>query len=146
MSRVDVELLIEATPQQIWDVALDPNSLDKWVTIHRNLESAPSRKLKEGDEIVQTLALRGVPFKVKWTVESLSEPKSALWRGKGPAGSVAVTEYGLVAKGKSTLFRYSNEFIPPGGPLGRVAAGALVGGIPENEAVASLERLRALFQ
>ena len=146
MSKVEVELYIDATPQEVWDVALDPSRLNEWVTIHKKLDRAPNGALKKGDKIAQTLVLRGVPFKVNWKVESLTKPRSAVWKGKGPAHSTAITEYNLQAKGDGTLFKYSNEFIAPGGPLGRIAAGALVGGIPEVEAQNSLTRLKKLLE
>jgi len=142
---VKVEVQIPKPPQEVWDVALDPHRLGDWVTIHRKLHSAPDRPLRQGDKIVQTLALRGAPFKVTWKVEELDEPNRAVWVGKGPAGSVARTEYTLTPKGKGTLFTYSNEFAPPGGPIGRIAANALVGDIPVREAEGSLQRLKELL-
>ncbi len=143
---VKVEIQIPKPPQDVWDVALDPHRLADWVTIHKKLHSAPSRPLKQGDKIVQTLILRGAPFKVTWKIEELDEPHVAVWVGKGPAGSIARTEYRLIPKGKGTLFSYSNEFSPPGGPIGRIAAKALVGDIPVKEAEASLDQLKALLK
>ena len=142
---VKVEIELPLPPQEVWDLALDPHRLGDWVTIHKKLHSAPDRPLKEGDKIVQTLALRGAPFKVTWKIEKLDAPKLAVWVGKGPAGSVARTEYKLAKKGKGTLFTYSNEFAPPGGPIGRIAANALMGDIPAREAKGSLQRLKDLL-
>ncbi|MCX6388837.1 MAG: SRPBCC family protein, partial [Solirubrobacterales bacterium] len=144
-SAVETTILIPATPEEVWAVALDPHRLEDWVTIHRKLHEAPDRPLREGDRIVQTLALRGAPFKVTWKVEDLDEPHRAVWVGRGPARSIARTEYRLEAKKKGTLFHYSNNFQPPGGPIGRIAANALVGGLPRTEAEASLKRLAALL-
>jgi len=141
MSRVETSIQIAATPEEVWAVALDPHKLGDWVTIHGKLHSAPKGKLKVGDQIVQTLILRGAPFKVTWTVEELDEPRSAVWVGKGPARSVARTEYRLEPSRKGTKFSYANEFNPPAGPLGRIAARALVGDIPKREAEQSLKQL-----
>ena len=145
MSSVETSVEIPATPQEVWDVALDPHRLAEWVTIHHKLHSAPDRKLRNGDTIVQTLTLRGAPFKVKWTVEQLDEPHRAVWRGRGPVRSVALTEYSLEPSKNGTRFSYRNEFDPPGGPVGRIASNALVGGVPMKEAEASLRRLAAIF-
>jgi len=143
--EVRVEVVIPRSPQEVWDIALDPRRLGDWVTIHRKLNSAPDRPLRQGDKITQTLALRGAPFKVTWKVEELSEPHVAVWEGKGPAGSIARTEYRLEPKGKGTLFSYTNEFSPPGGPIGRIAANALIGDLPLREAQGSLARLTDLL-
>ena len=146
MSSVTESITIAAPPAAVWKVALDPWRLGDWVTIHRQVHEAPKRKTREGDTIVQTMALRGAPFKVTWTLAELDEPHRAVWRGRGPAGSVATTVYELTAAGKGTRFDYTNEFVPPGGLVGRVAANALVGGLPRSEARASLERLKALLE
>jgi hypothetical protein len=45
-----------------------------------------------------------------------------------------------------TRFDYRNEFHPPLGPFGALASRALVGGMPEREAIHTLERLRALLE
>ena len=147
MSRVETEILIPASPQDVWNVALDPQRLEDWVSIHKELHYAPERlPLRPGDEIVQTLVLRGAPFRVTWTVEQADAPERAVWLGKGPAGSVARTEYLLEpGKGGATRFRYINDFAPPGGPLGRIASAALVGDAPRREAEQSLAKLAALF-
>lgn len=146
MSRVETEILIPASPEEVWEVALDPRRLADWVSIHKELHYAPDRlPLRSGDEIVQTLVLRGAPFRVTWTVEEVDEPRRAVWLGKGPAGSVARTEYSLSPDGSGTRFGYVNEFAPPGGPLGRIASAALVGDSPRREAENSLAALAGLF-
>jgi hypothetical protein len=45
-----------------------------------------------------------------------------------------------------TRFAYRNEFKAPLGPLGAVASRALVGGLPEREAKATLQNLKNLVE
>lgn len=131
---------IAAAPQDVWDVVMDAERLREWVTIHRGLG-------EHGDgHMRQTLCLRGVNFHVDWTLAEVDEPRLAVWEGKGPARSRAHTAYRLTPVDGGTRFDYENEFKAPFGPLGRVAAGALVGGVPEREADASLKRLKALVE
>lgn len=146
MSAVNAAIAIDAPVEDVWKVALDPWRLGDWVTIHRKVHSAPKRKLKLGDEIEQTMALRGAPFKVTWHITELSPPHTATWEGKGPAGSKATTTYRFEPTATGTEFHYTNEFIAPGGVIGRVAASALVGGLPMSEAKASLARLKELLE
>lgn len=146
MSRVTTTITIAADPEAVFEVALDPWRLGDWVTIHREIHKAPKRPLEVGDVVEQTMALRGAPFKVKWRVTELTPGRSATWEGTGPAGSKATTEYRLKACKGGTEFSYMNEFAPPGGLVGRVAAGALVGDLPSKEANASLERLKQLIE
>jgi uncharacterized protein YndB with AHSA1/START domain len=146
VSTVETTIDMAAPPEKVWDVLMDAGRLGEWVTIHRKLHGHPDKPLREGSEIVQTLHLRGVNFKVHWTVEELDEPSLAVWEGRGPARSKAVTRYELQANGEGTRFHYLNEFAPPLGPLGNAASRALVGGVSQREAQASLQRLKALVE
>ena len=146
MSSVTTSIEIAALPKDVWKVALDPWRLEEWVTIHRSIEAAPKGALADGDQIVQTMSLRGAPFKVTWTITELVTPARAVWKGKGPAGSTAETIYELTKTKNGTRFDYSNEFKAPGGLIGRVAAGALVGDLPRSEAEASLAKLKKLIE
>ena len=142
MSSVAVSIDIAAPIAEVWDYAMDPDSTLEWVTIVRDVSDVDDGPLRTGFRMQQTLALRGVPFKVAWTLVELRAPHFARWEGRGPARSTAVIEDTLTERDGGTRFRYSNEFRTPFGPLGSVASRAIVGGIPEQEAVASLERLK----
>ena len=59
----------------------------------------------------------------------------------------AEIEYRLApGDGGGTRFDYRNEFRPPLGSLGSLASRALVRGLPQREADASLARLKALVE
>jgi uncharacterized protein YndB with AHSA1/START domain len=147
VSTVETTIDIAAPPDAVWDVLMDAHRLGEWVTIHRRLHGKPDNPLREGSEIVQTLHLRGVNFKVHWMVEELDEPRLAVWEGRGPARSKALTRYELSDDGnRGTRFHYLNEFQAPLGPLGQAASRALVGGVSQREAQASLRRLKALVE
>ena len=147
MSEVTTSIEIDAPPDEVWRVVMDPDLLGEWVTIHRTLHGHDAVPPREGATMEQTLAIRGAPFKVKWTLKTCEENRVAEWHGKGPARSHAETEYRLtpIDDGARTRFDYRNEFKAPLGPLGAVASKALVGGVPEKEAVASLRTLAARF-
>ena len=140
MSEVVTSIDIDAPPQAVWDVVMDAERLADWVTIHRKLGEHSDTNME------QTLCLRGVNFHVKWELDSSRKPERAVWKGKGPARSRATTEYLFKAIDGGTCFEYRNEFKAPLGPLGAVASRALVGGVPEREAVASLQKLKKLVE
>jgi uncharacterized protein YndB with AHSA1/START domain len=140
MSEVITSITIDAPPQDVWDVIMDPERLGEWVTIHRKLNSASD------GEMDQTLCLRGVNFHVHWELAACEAPKHAVWKGRGPARSHAETEYRLTPVDGGTRFAYRNEFKAPLGPLGAVASRALVGGLPDREATATLQKLKALVE
>ena len=140
MAEVVTSIEIAAPPEAVWDVIMDPERLDEWVTIHRRLEDHSPTSMK------QVLCLRGVSFNVDWKLTTDDRPHRAVWKGKGPARSRAETEYTLEAIDGGTRFGYRNDFKAPLGPLGAVASKALVGGVPEREANASLQRLKELLE
>ncbi len=145
MGAVTAEIQIDATPQQVWDVALDPHRLADWVTIHRKLNDCDDGEVQLGFTMVQTIVIRGAPLKVSWELVICDPPHVAEWEGRGPAGSRAQTAYRLEPNDGGTLFHYRNEFFPPLGIIGRVAQRAVAGDLPRSEALASLQRLKGLF-
>lgn len=146
MSEVRATIDIEAPAAEVFEAAMAPERTPDWVSIVLRVEGHDSGELREGYKMRQRLCLRGVPFTVEWVLTKLDAPHFARWEGKGPARSKAITENRLEPNGGGTRFTYTNEFKTPFGPLGAVAAGALMGGVPEREATASLKRLKALVE
>ena len=147
MSVVTAQIHIDAPPQVVFDFCMAPETTQEWVTIVRGVHDVDPGPMQVGYRMGQTLCLRGVKFKVRWTLTALDAPWYARWEGKGPAGSKAIIEDRLgEADGGGTVFDYRNEFKTPFGPLGAVASNVLVGGISEREANASLRQLKRLVE
>lgn len=147
MSNVVVDIDLDVAPETVWATIMDPARLGEWVTIHRKVGKVDSGTPRTGMKMEQTLCLRGANFKVKWTLDECREARRAVWEGKGPMMSHARTAYVLepTADG-GTHFHYENEFKAPAGPLGAAASKMIVGGLPEREAKASLQKLKALLE
>lgn len=144
---VVADININAPPERVWDLIMDPHRLDEWVSIHRKLESADPGPPRTGMEMKQCLALRGTPFKVNWELCECDTNAKAVWKGRGPLRSHARTEYHLRADGNGgTDFHYVNEFKAPGGLVGKTASSVLVGGLPRREAERSLQQLKQLLE
>jgi uncharacterized membrane protein len=147
MSIVSVGIEIDAPVQVVWDTIMDPNRLGDWVTIHRSVRNVSDEPLVSGSTLDQVLHMRGVSFRVHWTLVDVSPPYRAEWEGRGPAHSRARILYELAGDGEGpTKFAYTNEFTVPGGPLGSVASKVFVGDASEREAWGSLSRLKALLE
>ncbi len=145
-SVVVVQIDIAASPDEVFDYAMTPESTPDWVTIVREVHEVDDGPLRVGFHMGQTLELRGVPFRVRWTLTALVRPAYARWEGTGPARSRAVIENRLSEDDGATRFDYRNEFHTPFGALGALAGRALMGGIPEKEANASLARLKEIVE
>jgi carbon monoxide dehydrogenase subunit G len=143
--RVEKSIDLPASPDDVWDLVMDPRRLGDWVTVHRSAEADPD-ELRRGSSFKQTLALGGRPFTVTWTITEVERPRHASWEGSGPAGSRASVGYALERRNGGTRFHYLNDFKLPGGPLGAVA-GKIIGRIAfEREAEKSLANLGRLFE
>lgn len=147
MSIVQVRIEIDAPVQRVWDTVMDPNRLGDWVTIHRSVAGVSSDPANRGAIMEQVLHMRGVSFRVHWTLADVRAPNFAHWDGRGPAHSRAQIRYELSGDANGpTVFGYTNEFTPPGGRLGSVASRVIVGAASEREAHNSLQRLKNLIE
>ena len=144
--RVERTIEIEAPPERVYDLVMDPKRLGEWVTIHAGLKESPDGDLREGSELIQSLKLAGRRFDVHWEVVQAEKPKRVVWEGKGPVHSRAKVVYDLDADGDGkTCFSYMNEYSMPGGPLGRIAGGVLKH-TAERESERTLEQLKRLVE
>ena len=138
---------IRAPVERVWETVMDPSRLKDWVTIHRAVRDVSSEPLTTGSTMDQVLHLRGVSFRVHWTLVEVSPPNHAEWEGRGPAHSRARIRYELSdGDDGATVFEYTNEFTPPGGRLGGVASRVFMGAASEREANNSLARLKQLVE
>jgi carbon monoxide dehydrogenase subunit G len=148
MTQVKASIEIAVPPERVWDVVMDPEHFDDWVTIHRRLGHVDDGDLRPGFRVDQTLCLHHANFKVKWSLAECERPLRAVWEGKGPAGSHAriVDELVSLDGGGRTRFDYLNEYTNPGGFLGRMAGRVLVVHTAEREAARSLARLKEFLE
>jgi carbon monoxide dehydrogenase subunit G len=147
MSTVHVKTKIDAPPERVWETVMDPKRLKDWVTIHRSVRNVSDKKMTRGSTMDQVLHMRGVSFRVHWTLSDVREPHHAEWEGRGPAHSHARIRYELSGDADGpTLFEYTNEFEVPGGRLGTVASRVIIGAASEHEAEKSLARLKELVE
>ncbi len=144
--KVERDITLESSPEQVWAVLMDAARLGDWVTIHQKLKEAPSGQLEQGDKLTQCLRLMHKNFDVHWKVVKADKPHKAVWEGRGPVRSKAAVVYELKPDGDGgTRFHYENEFKSPGGVLGSFVTGRAFQGTSEREADKSLEKLRKIL-
>jgi uncharacterized protein YndB with AHSA1/START domain len=147
MSTVQAEIEINAPIERVWETIMDPGRLRDWVTIHKSVKNVSDSPLRQGATMDQAIQVRGLTFRVHWLLVSVNAPHAAQWEGGGPAHSNALIRYELSSdESGRTKFRYTNEFHPPGGRLGNVAGGMIVGATSQREANNSLSKLKALLE
>jgi carbon monoxide dehydrogenase subunit G len=143
--KVERTVDIAASPEQVYDVVMDPGRLEDWVTIHHHLEDAPNGPLRKGSKMTQCLKLAGRKFNVRWTVVENEPCIRVVWEGRGPVASHARVVYEFQGNGDGTTFSYLNEYDLPGGALGRIA-GRAVSRMTQKELEETLQRLKQLVE
>ena len=147
MSEVSTTIHIDAPPQEVWDVVMDPQRLDEWVTIHRE----PGRHDggdSHGLEMVQTLCLRGVKFDVRWELDRARRPAPRGVEGPRP-GALARARPSTGSPSTATAARASTTATSSGAARrhsARSPAARSSAALPSSEADASLRRLKALVE
>lgn len=144
--KVTTEVKLDAPPEQVFELLMDPERLQDWVTAHREIAEPPDGPLEEGSTFKQKLRVTGVSFKVTWTLVKLDRPWLAEWEGKGPGGSRARAVYELAPSGEGTRFSYLNDWKLPGGKLAEAAASAIGEDKARDEAERSLANLKRLLE
>jgi carbon monoxide dehydrogenase subunit G len=144
--EVTSSIEIDAPAKAVWEVVMDPSRLGEWVNPHKSVEWSGG-DLSKGDSFRQTLRLSGVDTKIEWTVVELDRPKRAVWKGKGPARSVANIVYELSEPSRGTTrFDYTNSFELPGGAVGRLAGRVASASKGRKEAEKTLAKLKQLLE
>ena len=146
MSVVETSIDIEAPIDEVFQLAMDPDGTQEWVTISRGVVRHSGSPDTEGFTMDQKLCLRGVTFKVHWELVEVDAPRFARFEGRGPMRSKAFIENRLSERDGVTHYEYRNEFKPPLGPLGNAAQHVIAGGVPEREARESLQNLKRLAE
>ena len=142
--KIERSIEIDAPPEDVYEIVMDPHRLGDWVTIHVGLHDPPG-DMDEGAELGQSIKVAGQRFKVQWRVVKADPPRSTRWEGRGPLGAKARVKYELEDRGDSTCFHYTNEYDFPGGPLGRLGAKAFER-TAGKEADRTLEKLKGLLE
>ncbi len=145
--KLEREIDLPASPEEVYDVVMDPRRLHEWVTIHEDVKEAPPRVLEHGDVMLQRLKVAGKGLDVRWKVTTAERARRVVWTGDGPARSTAISEYRFTPVEAGTHFVYGLEFRPPGGILGGFASRAVLStSVPQRELEGSLQRLKALLE
>ncbi len=143
--RIEDEVDIDAPPEAVYGLVMDPRRLGDWVSIHHRLEEAPDGELDRGSELTQCVKVAGQRFKVRWRVVEDDCPRRVVWEGRGPVRTHARVIYDLDGRDGGTRFSYVNEYELPGGAAGRLA-GRAVTRTAEREMERSLDRLKQLLE
>jgi carbon monoxide dehydrogenase subunit G len=143
--KVEGSIDMDASPEEVYGLVMDPSRLGDWVSIHDRLVEAPDGELDQNSELAQCLKVAGQRFTVHWHVTEDDRPRRVVWEGRGPLRTRARVTYDFAARDGGTRFSYANEYDLPGGVAGKLG-GRAVSRVAKREVKRSLDRLKELAE
>ena len=151
MGHIEATRNLSATPDELWAIVSDPQSWDKWFTVHDKWLEEPPATLTSGARLTAKIVMLNMANKIEWTVKSVDAPTAlALGAGfavvAGFAILVAILVPALVAVAVLVaLFGAVGRFLglALGGLLGGQEGGGLGAGFVLEVDVEALVRLLA---
>ena len=146
MPEVREQIEIEAPPEAVWDLAMDPERLGDWVSAHSSAETPEDGSFDEGDSFKQVLCLGGRPVKVHWTLTKSDRARARRVGRRRAEGhrarrSVTASRRQTAVPGSPTRTTSTCR----GGPI-RLIAGRIAGAPARRAARKSLNNLKRVAE
>ncbi|MEV0293374.1 SRPBCC family protein [Nocardia sp. NPDC050710] len=142
MGHIEATKDVNATPEALWAVVADPQTWDKWFTIHERFMEEPPAVLAEGAKLVAKIVMLGMANKLEWTVVSVDAPSTLTLGGTGMAGVKTEFTFDIRPKGDG-----GSSIVVSGDFEGALIKGALGKAVEKDglkQLDKSLEQLDAL--
>ena len=123
MSLARAEVVVDASPEQVWAVVSDPRNLTRWERHVSAVDDAPS-ELIEGLEYSTQIRFAGVAGRVDVTVIEVDPPHFGRLHLRGVLDAVVTTRVTALEDGRS-LLEHEVEYAFGAGGIGSFAARGL---------------------
>ncbi|MEU3014548.1 type II toxin-antitoxin system Rv0910 family toxin [Nocardia asteroides] len=141
MGHIEATKTVTATPAALWAVVSDPQTWDKWFTIHERFMEEPPAVLAEGAQLVAKIVMLGMANKMEWTVKAVEVPHRLTLTGAGMAGVRTEFTFDIRPAGTGSTVVVSGDFE---GALIKGALGKAVEKDGRTQLDKSLDQLDAL--
>lgn len=121
VSRIRESVIVEAPPEEVWEVIADPRNLPRWNRFIRAVRDVPEDGLRAGSRYRAELGGLGVSVKVRAEVEELEAPRYSRVRLSGPLDAV-VTTWVRPAGSRRSRLEHEIEYHLRGGAVGELIA------------------------
>ncbi len=133
MGHIEATKNLTAAPDALWEVVSDPQTWDKWFTIHERWMEEPPATLTAGSKLVAKIMMLGMANKMEWVVEEVNSPNNLVLSGSGMAGVKVRFSFGIAPNDTGSTFSVSGDF------EGALIKGAL-GKAVEKDGAAQLDK------
>jgi uncharacterized protein YndB with AHSA1/START domain len=121
VSRIRESVIVDASPEEVWEVIADPRNLPRWNRFIRWVRDVPENGLRAGSRYWTELGGLGVSVKVRARVEELEAPRYSRVRLTGPIDAV-VTTWVRPAGSRRSRLEHEIEYHVGGGAVGELIA------------------------
>ncbi|AHH15899.1 hypothetical protein NONO_c10920 [Nocardia nova SH22a] len=110
MGHIEATKDLAATPDALWAVVSDPQTWDKWFTIHERWMEEPPATLTAGSKLVAKIMMLGMANKMEWVVEEVDSPSNLVLTGSGMAGVKVRFSFDIAPNDTGSTFSVSGDF------------------------------------
>ena len=133
MGHIEATEKLTAAPDDVWKVVSDPQTWDKWFTIHEKWMEEPPATLSAGSKLTAKIMMLGMANKIEWTVDEVGAPNKLVLSGTGMAAVKVQFTFELTADGDGTALKISGDF------SGTMIKGALAKAV-EKDATGQIDK------
>jgi uncharacterized protein YndB with AHSA1/START domain len=133
MGHIEATRDLAAGPEALWATVSDPQTWDKWFTVHDRWIDAPPATLTEGAKLTAKIVMLGMANKIEWTVASVDAPNRLVLAGTGMAGVKAEFTFTIEPAGDGSKFTVAGDF------QGALVKGAMAKAV-EKDGVRQLDK------
>jgi carbon monoxide dehydrogenase subunit G len=110
MGHIEATKILTAKPDAVWATVSDPNTWNKWFTIHERWMEEPPAILTEGTKLTAKIMMLGMANKIDWTVNTVQAPSRLELAGTGMAGVKTTFGFTIEPEGEGTKFSVTGDF------------------------------------
>jgi uncharacterized protein YndB with AHSA1/START domain len=124
VTTVEIDLVIEAPPEAVWEVIADPRNLPHWDRHISKVEGVPDDGLRVGSRYLTEMRFLAFRTDVEGEVLEWDPPRYAVIRLMGLLDATVTSVVEPLSGGRS-LLEHTIDYRFRGGPLGELAARSL---------------------
>ncbi len=110
MGHIEATRDLSAKPEDLWAIISDPQTWDKWFTVHDKWLDEPPAELTPGARLTAKIVMLNMANKIEWSVKSVEAPTALALGGTGMAGVKADFAFTIEPLESGSRFTVSGDF------------------------------------
>jgi len=110
MGHIEATKNLSASTGALWAMVSDPQTWDKWFTVHDRWLEEPPAELTEGTKLTAKIVMLNMANKIEWTIVSVDAPNRLTLAGTGMAGVKAEFNFSTEPTDSGSTFTVTGDF------------------------------------